>query len=90
MVRQTWYQYSIEYRKESTHHTTVDGFVFLPSRIIRTKLFDLVYGAARKVFQYRLHTSIGSSDSIAVHAEGYGWRTFHDGKGLESKIVVLE
>lgn len=90
MVRQTWYQYSIEYRKESTHHTNHDGFVFLPARTATTTLFDFSYGIIDKIFKYRLNAGFRSSDTIAIHAEGHGWKTFHDGKGLESKIVVLD
>jgi hypothetical protein len=52
-------------------------------------MFDIIYGAVSTIFEYKLNASIGSSDSISISAEGHGWKTFHDGKGLESKIVVL-
>jgi hypothetical protein len=89
IVRQTWYQYAIGYRKESTHHTSSDGFALLPKRTVSTTLFDLVCGSVAKIYEYRINASFKSSDTITIHAENHGRKTFHDGKGMESKTVVL-
>ena len=90
LVRQIWDQYSLHYRKEEVHKTDFEGYVFLPERAIKTKLFVLVSGAIRNVLEYTIHASISSSDSVGVSAEGYEWRWFFDGEGLESGIVVLK
>ena len=88
MARQTWYQYSLDYRREQTHKADEGGYVFIPQRAIKTNLIDLTIGAISKIMEYKIHAGIGSSDSIGVYAEGYNWKWFYDGEGL-GKTVVL-
>jgi hypothetical protein len=90
IARQTWYQYSLGYRSEENYKADADGYILLPKRAIYTNLTFLLLGAIGEIIVYKIHASIESSDSIGVHADGYEWRWFHDGKGLEKKLVVLK
>jgi len=89
-ARQTWYQYSLGHRSEETRKADAHGYILLPKRVIYTNLFFLLSGAISKIIEYQIHASIESSDSIGVYADGYEWRWFYDGKGLEKKLVVLK
>ena len=90
LTRQIWYQYSLGLQSEENYKADADGYIRLPKRLIYTNLTFLLLGAIGEIIVYKIHASIGSSDSIGVHADGYEWRWFHDGKGLEKKLVVLK
>ncbi len=90
LAKQVWNQYSLSFESEETHKADADGYMRLPRRVIYTNLTFLLFGAIGEIIVYKIHASIESSDSIGVHAEGYEWRWFHDGKGLEKKLVVLK
>ena len=90
LARQVWYQYSLGHRSEETRKADADGYILLPKRAIYTNLILLISGALYKIINYSINASFESSDSIGVYADGYEWRWFYDGKGLEKKLVVLK
>jgi hypothetical protein len=90
LAEQTWYQYSLGHRSNEIHKANADGYILLPKRVTYTNLFFLLSGAIYKILKYKIDAGIGSSDSFCVHADSYKYRCFHDGKGLEKKLVVLK
>jgi hypothetical protein len=90
LARQVCYQYSLRFQKEENHKTDSDGYIRFPKRVVDTSLFDLLSGEVSKIIDLKIDAGISSSDSIGVHADGYEWRWFDDGEGLEKKLVVLK
>ena len=88
-ISQRWHQYSLKFVEQEVFKPDPNGLVIIPERKVKTRGKDLIIGALSNLFKYRLHASIGSSDSIVINANGFDWVSFRDGKGLESKIVVL-
>jgi hypothetical protein len=88
-VRQFWHQYSLGYKGGDDLITDINGLVILPARMVRTTIFDILYGTFSTIIEYKIHASLGSSDSVFISAKGHGSKWYYDGKGLESKIVVL-
>lgn len=90
LVKQIWDQYSLDYSMESEHRTDSEGVVFLPRRVVKTRLIDLLRGGIMNIIEYKIHAAIGSYDSVAVSVPGHKWKWFYNGEGLESGIVKIE
>ena len=89
VVRQTWYQYSLEKRGEVDILTNEMGEIFFPKRVIRTRIFSLIFGAIKQVRDLGIHASVGSDESIGVFAKGYENKWFHGGSAPKKGQIIL-
>jgi hypothetical protein len=87
-VKQISDQYSLEYSKEERLLTGSNGMAILPRRVVRTRLIDLLTGAVHKIVMYKIHASIGTEDSLYIHAFGYESKWFYNGEGLGETVVL--
>lgn len=90
LAKQTCYQYTLDYRNNATHKADADAYILLPKRVIYTNLILLLAGVIYEISKYNINASFASSDAVCVNADGYEWRCFFDGEGLEKKLVVLK
>ena len=91
VVRQIWYQYSLNIRGEVDLIVNQDGEVVLKKRVVKTTLISLVTGAIKEFNKVGIDASFGSNDSIGVLAEGYENKWIHNGEGLKNiyKIKII-
>lgn len=89
-IRHEWIQYSLDVRDEDLIFCDNNGFVFLPKRIVKTSVLEILKSANAKFKKYGLNASFSSHDIITIKSDGYENHVIFDGKGIENGKVVLE
>ena len=90
VVRQIWHQYSLGIRGQIDLRSNLKGEVFLQRRAVRTSLITLIWGGIKEYKELGIHASVGSWESIGIFVNGIKDKWIHDGKGLETGIVVMK
>ena len=89
IVRQVWYQYSLNLDDKEDFLSGPSGKVTLPERKIKTRNYDLLKGCISNFKNYFINASCSTSESIGIFSEGYEDVWFYDGEGLNNGIVVV-
>jgi len=89
VVRQIWHQYSLGIREQIDLRPNLKGEVLLQRRVVKTNLITLIYGGIKQYKELGIHASVGSWESIGIFVNGLQDKWIHDGKGLESGILVM-
>jgi len=89
-VSQTWYQYSLGVRGEIDIKTDSEGYVRLPTRIVRTSIISLLLGAGEKFKRLGIHASYHSDEHVGIFSNSNNVKWFWGGKGLESEKVIID
>jgi len=90
VVRQIWHQYSLGIRGQIDLRPNSKGEVLLQERAVQTNLITLICAGIKQYKEVGIHASVGSWESIGIFVNGLQDKWIHDGKGLESGILVLE
>ena len=89
IVRQTWYQYSLEIRGEVDVPVSKMGEVTLYRRLVRTNALSIIMGAIKQFRDLGLHASIWTDESVGVFAQGYEDKWFHGGTAPKTGSILL-
>ena len=87
IAKQVWYQYSLNYTKESEIRSNSSGHIHFPKRKVKTNLLSIIFGAISRTVKYKIDANVGSTDTIGVSVDGRKWKWFYDGIGLESGSI---
>ena len=90
VVRQVWYQYSLNIKGEEDFITNSNGIVNIPNRNVRTTIFNLVLGAFNNFRQYFINAGYTSHESIGVFANGYTEKWIHNPDGRQANIIIID